>query len=88
MTQTIFVAGATGAIGRRLLPLLKEEGWRVVGLTRSGDKAALLASLGAEPVIADAYDAEGLTHAVETARPDVVMHQLTDLPAGLDPSRM
>jgi nucleoside-diphosphate-sugar epimerase len=88
MSRTIFVAGATGAIGGRLLPLLKGDGWRVVGMTRTKEKATLLAGLGAEPVVVNAYDPEGLLQAVRTARPGIVMHQLTDLPAGLDPSRM
>jgi nucleoside-diphosphate-sugar epimerase len=88
MSQTIFLAGASGAIGRRLVPILVAEGWRVVGMTRAAAKAALLAELGAAPVVADAFDAPALERAVAEARPYVVMHQLTDLPPGLDPSRM
>lgn len=88
MSQTIFVAGATGVIGRRLLPLLRDDGWRIVGMTRNTGRVAMLIELGAEPVVLDAYDAGSLTRAVEAVRPDVVMHQLTDLPPGLEPSRM
>ena len=76
----IFLAGASGAIGLRLVPLLVEAGHEVAGLTRSQRKAATLRELGAEPVIADVYDAEALTEAVVAFGPDLVIHQLTDLP--------
>lgn len=88
MTQTIVLAGASGAIGRRLVPILKADGWRVVGLTRSPAKGDILAALGAEPVVADVFDAERLRAVVVAADPTVVLHQLTDLPPGLDPTRM
>jgi uncharacterized protein YbjT (DUF2867 family) len=51
MSKAVFLAGASGAVGRRLAPLLVWEGWRVVGTTRSADKAAVLRSLGVEPVV-------------------------------------
>lgn len=76
----IFLAGATGVIGRRLVPLLVDAGHRVTGMTRSPEHAPLLADLGAAPVVCDVYDTSALTAAVVAARPDVVMHQLTDLP--------
>jgi nucleoside-diphosphate-sugar epimerase len=76
----IFLAGAGGAIGRRLTPLLRGAGHMVVGTTRSKDKAAALADLGAEPVVVDVFDAEALARAVKAAAPQVLMHQLTDLP--------
>lgn len=88
MTKTIFLAGATGAIGRRLAPILVAEGWRVVGTTRSEGKLADLRALGVEPVVVDVFDAPTLTAAVVTAKPEVVIHQLTDLPPALDPIRM
>ena len=66
-------------IGRRLVPLLRAAGHAVVGTTRSADKAAAVAALGAEPVVVDVFDAAALTRAVQAAAPDVVMHQLTDL---------
>ena len=66
-------------IGRRLVPLLCAAGHAVVGTTRSADKAAAVAALGAEPVVVDVFDAAALTRAVQAAAPDVVMHQLTDL---------
>ena len=71
----VFVAGATGAIG----PLLLEAGHQVTGMTRSRDKVSLLRELGAEPAVADALDAEQVADAVATARPDVIVHQLTSI---------
>lgn len=88
MSETAFVAGAAGVIGRRLVPLLIEGGWRVVGTTRSAERAKGLREAGAEAVLVDVYDAAALTAAVVAARPRVVVHQLTDLPRGVDPSRI
>jgi nucleoside-diphosphate-sugar epimerase len=76
----IFVAGASGLIGVRLVPLLVAAGHEVAGMTRSPDKAGLLRDLGAEPVICDVFDAEALAEAVASFAPDSVFHQLTDLP--------
>jgi nucleoside-diphosphate-sugar epimerase len=75
----IFVAGATGALGRRLVPLLVEGGHQVTGMTRTAGKAAGLRAAGADPVVADALDRDAVLRAVEAARPEVVMHQLTAL---------
>jgi nucleoside-diphosphate-sugar epimerase len=86
--RNVFVAGATGAIGRRLVPLLREAGYEVFGTTRSRVKADELAAAGAEPVVVDVYDAPALSRAVSAVRPAIVIHQLTDLPPGLDPGRM
>jgi nucleoside-diphosphate-sugar epimerase len=77
----VFVAGAGGVIGRRLVPLLARGGHAVTALTRRPERAADLRALGAEPVVADAYDAAALAAAVVAARPEVVVHQLTDLAA-------
>lgn len=77
----IFLAGAGGAIGRRLTPLLRAAGDVVVGTTRSADKADAVRALGAEPVVVDVFDAGALMRAVAAARPDVLIHQLTDLPS-------
>jgi nucleoside-diphosphate-sugar epimerase len=77
----IFVAGASGVIGRRLVPMLREAGHSVVGTTRSADRVDALRLLGAEPVIVDVFDADAVACAVITAAPDVIIHQLTDLPA-------
>jgi nucleoside-diphosphate-sugar epimerase len=76
----IFLAGATGVIGRRLLPLLVAEGHQVAGMTRSPQKAGQIRALGAEPVVCDVYDAARLETAVVSFRPDAVLHELTDLP--------
>jgi nucleoside-diphosphate-sugar epimerase len=84
----IFLAGAAGAVGKRLVPLLLDAGHDVVGTTRSTTKADALRTAGVEPVVVDVFDAPALSRAVSAARPDVVLHQLTDLPPGLDPARM
>jgi nucleoside-diphosphate-sugar epimerase len=88
MSYRIFLAGASGAIGSRLTPLLHSAGHYVCGSTRSKAKADTLRSLGADPVVVDVFDATGLARAVASARPDVVIHQLTDLPKDLDPREM
>ena len=84
----IFLAGAAGAIGKRLVPLLLDTGHHVVGTTRSTDKADAMRAAGVEPVIVDVFDMPALSRAVGAARPDIVIDQLTDLPQGLDPARM
>ncbi|MBA2506634.1 MAG: NAD(P)-dependent oxidoreductase [Thermoleophilaceae bacterium] len=83
----IFLAGSTGVIGRRLIPLLVQAGHQVTGMTRSEAKFELLRSLGAEPVVADALDREGLAAAVAAARPEAVVHELTDIPAAMNPKK-
>jgi nucleoside-diphosphate-sugar epimerase len=88
MSQRIFLAGVAGAIGRRMLPLLRHAGYLVFGTTRSAAKAEELRSLGVEPVVVDVFDMEMLARALEAARPDTVIHQLTDLPKNLEPSLM
>jgi nucleoside-diphosphate-sugar epimerase len=88
MTKCIFLAGAAGAIGRQLAPLLVADGWRVVGTTRSDQKASILHRMGVEPVIVDVFDAAALNNAMTQVRPSIVVHQLTDLPLGLDPAKM
>jgi nucleoside-diphosphate-sugar epimerase len=84
----VFLAGATGVIGRPLLQLLLAEGHHVTGMTRSPEKADGLRAAGAEPVVADALDPEAVMSAVREARPDAVIHQLTAIPARLDPRRI
>jgi 2-alkyl-3-oxoalkanoate reductase len=73
----IFIAGGSGAIGRVLVPMLIAEGHRVVALTRNTDGAKTLATMGAEPVVGDVFDAAQLTTLVKQAQPEVVIHQLT-----------
>jgi len=73
----ILVAGATGAIGKHLVPRLVAAGHDVVGMTRSEAKRAFLRELGAEPVVADALDPDQVADAVGRARPEVIVHQLT-----------
>ncbi|HVX99684.1 MAG TPA: NAD(P)-dependent oxidoreductase [Pseudorhodoplanes sp.] len=75
----VFLAGAAGAIGRRLVPLLLREGHRVSGTTRSSAKAEWLEGQGATAIVVDVFNAAALRQAVIDARPDVVIHQLTDL---------
>jgi nucleoside-diphosphate-sugar epimerase len=84
----IFFAGASGVIGRHLLPLLVEGGHEVTALTRTPGKADALREAGAIPVLADALDAEALREAVVAARPEAVIHHLTDLPLQIDPKRL
>jgi len=81
----VFVAGATGVIGRALVPLLLRAGHAVTGTTRSPLRAETLARWGANPVVVDVYQPVALCEAVERARPDVVIHQLTDLPDRMTP---
>jgi nucleoside-diphosphate-sugar epimerase len=77
----ILVAGATGAVGRRIVPLLLARGHRVTGLTRSTARAHDLRSAGVESAVVDVVEGSALTTAVQAVAPDVVMHQLTDLTA-------
>jgi uncharacterized protein YbjT (DUF2867 family) len=76
----VFIAGASGVIGIRLVPLLVAAGHVVAGITRSPGKVDQLRALGAEPVVCDVFDADALTEAVSAFAPEMVMHQLTDLP--------
>jgi nucleoside-diphosphate-sugar epimerase len=73
----VFVAGATGAIGQQLVPRLVVAGHEVYGMTRSPSKQAILYTMGAVPVVADALDPDQVAKAVARAEPDVVVHQLT-----------
>ena len=88
MTETVFLAGGSGAVGQQNIPLLIEDGWRVVATTQSTAKFALLQKLGAEPIVMDAFDAKSVMDAVMVAKPSVIIHQLTSLPDGLAPELM
>jgi nucleoside-diphosphate-sugar epimerase len=79
----VFVAGATGVLGRVLVPQLVERGHEVVGMTRSASKQDLVRSLGARPVVADALDPDAVAQAVASAEPEVIVHQLTALSGDL-----
>jgi nucleoside-diphosphate-sugar epimerase len=85
--MNIFLAGATGVIGRRLVPLLRDAGHVVTGTTRSEERAVALQALGAKGVVVDVFDARALLGAMNAAHPDVVIHQLTDLPDVMDPAK-
>ena len=76
----IFLAGATGVIGRRLALLLRDARHEVTGTTRHPSKASWLETAGIRSVVVDVFDSDALTRAVAEAQPDVVIHQLTDLP--------
>ena len=80
----VFVAGATGAVGRRLVPLLVARGHHVVATTTTPVKRDLLRSLGAEPVVMDGLDAGQVGEAVVRAEPDVIIHQMTALTGAAD----
>lgn len=82
MSMRVFLAGASGVLGRRIIPLLVAQGHDVAGLTRHARSTALIESLGARAVVADVYEPASLEAALRRARPDIVMHQLTDLSAG------
>jgi nucleoside-diphosphate-sugar epimerase len=86
--MNVLVAGATGALGGRLVPLLFARGHHVVGTTRSARKAAALRAAGADPIVVDVFDAAALAKELAAARPELVVDLLSDLPAGLPPDRM
>ncbi len=80
----VFVAGATGALGRALVPQLVARGHHVVGMTRTAAKQDLVRSLGARPVVADALDPDAVARAVASAEPEVIVHELTALSGNFD----
>jgi 2-alkyl-3-oxoalkanoate reductase len=77
--MNVFVAGATGAIGKQLLPMLVEDGHEVTGMTRTAAKAEAIRAIGAEPAVADALDPESVAQVVAQAEPDAVIHELTTI---------
>lgn len=83
-TRRIFFAGASGVLGSRLVPLLIDAGHTVGAMTRSAEKAGRLASAGAQPIVCDVFDRPALTSAVRAFSPDVLLHELTDLPDDLE----
>lgn len=88
MSKTVFLAGASGVIGYPLAKMLVNAGYTVYGTTRSQAKAEKLAQIGVSPVVVDVFDAQALEEAVVAAKPEIVLHQLTDLPDGLPADQM
>ena len=84
----LFLAGASGVVGSRLVPLLTRAGYDVFGTTRSPAKAKVLQSADVQPVIVNVFDAARLEEIMIAVRPAIIIHQLTDLPRGLDPNQM
>src|SRR4029077_17217005 len=80
----IYFAGASGVLGSRLVPLLLGAGHTVGAMTRSAEKAGRMASAGAQPIVCDVFDRPALTSAVRAFSPDVLLHELTDLPDDLE----
>ena len=80
----VFVAGASGAIGRPLVPKLVAAGHEVTGMTRSEERAERIRQAGATPLVADVFDGDGVRSAIAEFAPEVVVHQLTSLPDRLD----
>ncbi len=79
--MNVFLAGATGAIGRHLVPMLVKEGHNVVAMTRAPEKTRLLEAMGAEPVLGDVFDVSRLNDVVKRAAPEIIIHQLTSFGA-------
>jgi len=77
----VFLAGATGVIGRRLAGLLRQADHEVTGTTRAAGKTGMLHAIGVTPVVVDVFDTDAVARAVTTANPDIIIHQLTDLPS-------
>lgn len=88
MSADVFLAGAAGAIGAHLVPLLIDAGYRVHGTTRSPERAKAPRAAGVAPVVIDIFDQSAVLRAMASIRPEIVIHQLTDLPRGLEASRM
>jgi nucleoside-diphosphate-sugar epimerase len=84
----VFLAGGTGVIGRSLVPQLVAAGHEVTATTRRPEKAELLRSMGAVPAVLDALDADAVMAAVQAARPDAIMNQLTELPPKYEPKKL
>jgi nucleoside-diphosphate-sugar epimerase len=84
----VFVAGATGVVGRRLLPALLDEGHEVTAMIRSPERGAQVRAMGAEPAVADALDREAVRSAVLACRPEAVINELTSLPQRINPRKI
>ncbi len=84
--MNVFLAGATGVLGRALVPMLIAAGHRVTGTTRRADRAEALQAAGVTPAIVDFFNRDAVLAAVLAAKPDVIVHELTDLPTVRDPA--
>jgi nucleoside-diphosphate-sugar epimerase len=84
----VFLAGASGAIGRRLVPLLLRAGHAVTGTTRSVETARELEQKGITPAVLDVFDRQAVIDAIRAAQSEIIIHQLTDLPRQFDPARL
>src|SRR4051794_40540851 len=84
----VFLAGAAGAVGRLLVPLLVRSGYEVTGTTRSRERANELERAGVSAAVLDVFEPEAVLEAMRLARPEVVIHQLTDLPREFDEARI
>ena len=84
----VFLAGGTGAVGRQLTPRLVAAGHTVIAISRQAERADRLRAAGAEAVVCDVFDRTRLIDVVRGASPDVIIHQLTDLPASMNPRRL
>lgn len=84
----VFVAGGTGAVGRYLVPQLIEAGHQVSAISRQDARVDALRRLGVDAFVCDVFDADRLADAVARAAPDAIVHQLTDLPATMDPRQI
>jgi nucleoside-diphosphate-sugar epimerase len=83
----VFIGGSTGAIGRPLVRQLVTAGHEVTGTTRSEARTALIREDGGEPVVVDAFDRDALIEAVAAARPEVVVHEFTQIPGDVNPRK-
>lgn len=86
--EKVLLAGASGVVGKPLLPALVAEGYEVGGLTRSPEKAAAIAATGATPIVCDVFDRRALASRLRSFQPEVVLQHLTDLPPALPPRKL
>ena len=84
----VFVAGGSGAVGRQMVPRLIAAGHAVRAITRQADRSIWLREAGADAHICDVFDRERLIAIVRDAAPDAIVHQLTDLPAAMNPRKL